>query len=186
MNFDPHPQLVGKHAFLSASKYAWIRYDDEKLEDVYRNHQQAMIGSQLHEFASTAIRLKIKLPRTAKTLNQFVNDVIGFQMASEQVLYYSDNIFGTADAISFKKNVLRIFDLKTGVNKASFDQLLIYTAMFCLEYRIKPQDIDIELRLYQNDEVLILEPVLEEIIPIMEKMVHFDSKIEMFKLEAAE
>lgn len=185
MQFLAHRDLHGKHAFLSASKYSWIRYDDLKLEEVYKNHEAAMIGSQFHDLASQLIRLGVKLPRTQKTLNQFVNDVIGFHMNSEQILFYSDNIFGTADAIAFRKNKLMIFDLKTGViAKASMDQLLIYAAIFCLEYGVKPADIEIELRIYQNDEVLVLEPLLEDIIPIMDKIVRFDQKIEMMKAEA--
>jgi hypothetical protein len=185
MKFNAHTDLNGKHAFLSASKYAWIRYADEKLIEVYRNHQAAQLGTELHGFASQAIRLGIKLPRTTKTLNQFVNDVLGFHMASEQVLFYSDNVFGTADAISFRKNLLRIFDLKTGTNKASMDQLLIYASIFCLEYGYKPADIDIELRIYQNDEVITLIPDLEDIVPIMDKIKAFDQIIDELKLEAS-
>ena len=59
----------------------------------------------------------------------------------EQALYYSDNCFGTADAISFKKNFLRIHDLKTGVTPGSMKQLLIYASMFCLEYNFLPIQI---------------------------------------------
>lgn len=184
MNFNSHYELAGKHAFLSASKYSWIRYSDEKLEEVYANHQAAMIGSQLHEFAANAIRLGIKLPRTSKTLNSYVNDALGYRMVPEQVLYYSDNVFGTADAISFTKNMLRIHDLKTGVSKASMDQLLIYTAIFCLEYGVKPKDIDVELRLYQNDQIEVMIPDLEDITPIMDTIIRFDNRISQMRIEA--
>jgi hypothetical protein len=184
MNFNTHFELAGKHAFLSASKYAWIRYDIAKLEDVYRNHQEAQRGTELHEFAANAIRLGIKLPRTKKTINAFVNDALGFRMTPEQILYFSENVFGTADAISFRQNMLRIHDLKNGVTKASFDQLLIYSALFCLEYRVDPSKIDIELRLYQSDEILVMVPDLEDIVPIMEKIVQFDQRIHEMKLEA--
>lgn len=187
MQFNQHFDLVGRHAFLSASKYSWIRYDDDKLIETWRNSKEAMRGTELHEFASRAIHLGIKLPRTNKTINMFVNDVIGFRMASEQVLFYSDNIFGTADAIKYdsKKNRLMIFDLKNGVSKASFDQLLIYAAMFCLEYHFDPKEIEeIELRIYQNDEVQILFPVLEDIQPIIAKIIKFDQMIETLKAEA--
>jgi hypothetical protein len=190
MIFNSHFELYGKHAFLSASKYSWIRYDDDKFEEVYRNHQAAQLGTELHEFASKAIKLGIKLPRSTKTLNAFVNDALGFRMESEQVLYFSDNAFGTADAISFRKErgsetlMLRIHDLKTGVNKASFDQLLIYVAFFCLEYGVRPAEIDIELRIYQNDEVFILIPDLEDIVPIMDTVKRFDARINQLKAES--
>ena len=75
---------------------------------------------------------------------------IGFKLTPEQVLYYSSNCFGTADAISFKDKFLRIHDLKTGVIPAHVEQLEIYAALFCLEYKVKPQDIGMELRLYQT------------------------------------
>jgi hypothetical protein len=190
VDFNKHFELAGKHAFLSASKYAWIRYDDEKLEDVFRNHQAAQLGSELHDFASRAIKLGIRLPRTAKTLNAFVNDALGYRMASEQILYFSDNVFGTADAISFRKErgsdsmMLRIHDLKNGVNKASMDQLLVYAALFCLEYGVRPGEIDIELRIYQNDEIIFEIPDLDDIVHIMSTIKRFDARINQLKVEA--
>ena len=104
-------------------------------------------------------------------------------MKTEQVLYYSDNAFGTADAISFKNNFLRIHDLKTGITPSSMKQLEIYAALFCLEYSKNPNDIQIELRIYQNDEVLVHEPHPEDILYIMNKIVLFDKRIEKIKLE---
>lgn len=184
MIFNRHFDLVGKHAFLSASTYHWIRYDDDKLEDKFRNSMEAMRGTRLHEFASEAIKLGIKLPRTSQTLNMYVNDAIGFKMTPEVILFYSDNAFGTADAISFKKNKLRIHDLKNGVNKSSMDQLIVYTALFCLEYGIKPGEIEIELRIYQNDEVRILEPELKDVVDVMGIIVRFDNRIQQMKEEA--
>lgn len=85
---------------------------------------------------------------------------------------------GTADAISFRNNTLRIHDLKTGVRPVHIEQLEIYAALFCLEYKIKPADIKIELRIYQNDEVLIHEPAPEDILQIMNKIIHLDKLIE--------
>lgn len=184
MQWNPHFRIQGKHAFLSASKYAWIRYSEDKLVEVFEKSLAAQKGTELHAFASEAIRLGIKLPRSSKTLNMYVNDAIGFKMTPEQVLYYSDNAFGTADTISFRKNLLRIHDLKTGVTPANMDQLLIYVGFFCLEYQIRPGDIDIELRVYQNDEVITLVPETLDIINIMDKIVAFDKRIEQMKIEA--
>ena len=138
-------------------------------------------GTKLHDFAAQCIELGQKLPKSKKTLNMYVNDAIGFRMTPEQVLYYSDNCFGTADAISFRDGLLRIHDLKTGATPAHMEQLMIYAALFCLEYRMKPAEIGMELRLYQSDEILIHEPEVDEIVPIMDKIVSFDKLIQRIK-----
>jgi hypothetical protein len=149
MIFNEHSNLEGQHAFLSASKYSWINYDEDKIDRVYIATLAARRGTELHKFAHEAIRLGVKLPKTSRTLHAYVNDAIGYRMASEQILYYSDNCFGTADTISFRRNQLRIHDLKTGVTQTSEKQLEVYAALFCLEYRIKPLEIETELRIYQ-------------------------------------
>ena len=102
-------------------------------------------------------------------------------MDPEVVLYYSDNVFGTADAISFRNNMLRIHDLKTGTGPVHMEQLLVYAALFCLEYKHKPGEIKTELRIYQNNDIDILAPTAEDILPIMDKIVHFDKLINKFK-----
>ena len=99
-------------------------------------------------------------------------------MSTEVVLFYSERFFGTADAISFRNNFLRIHDLKTGRRPVHMEQLEIYAALFCLEYKIKPGDIRMELRIYQNDEILVHEPTAEDILPIMDKIVHVDKMLE--------
>lgn len=174
MDFNPHYDLKGKHAFLGASKYSWIRYDEMKLIDTYRNFLATQRGTALHDLACQCIKLGVRLPRNNKTLNMYVNDAIGFGMQPEQVLYYSKNCFGTADSIIFQKNMLRIHDLKTGVTPASKDQLLIYAALFCLEYGVKPADIQTELRIYQNDDIDVCVPTPEDILTVMDKIVQFD------------
>lgn len=171
MNFNQHSNLEGMHAFLGASKWHWIKYSDDKLIQTYSNMLAVQRGTELHEFAAQCIRLRQKLPKSNKTLNQYVNDAIGYGLSPEVVLYYSDVFFGTADAIKFdeKKSFLRIHDLKTGVIPAHVEQLEVYAALFCLEYHIKPGEIGMELRLYQNDDVLIFEPTAEDILPIMDR-----------------
>ena len=138
-------------------------------------------GTVLHDFAAQCIKLGQKLPKSQKTLNMYVNDAIGYKMTPEQILYYSENCFGTADSIAFRNGLLRIHDLKTGVIKAHIEQLMIYAALFCLEYKVKPAEIDIELRLYQNNEIEIHEPETDEIVPIMDKIVTFDKVIKKVK-----
>lgn len=181
MNFNEHSRLVGQHAFLGASNYHWLNYDEEKLAMVYRNNLAKERGTELHEFAAQCIRLKQKLQKSKKTLNLYVNDAIGFRMTPEQVLYYSDNCFGTADSISFKNRLLRIHDLKTGETQAHFEQLFIYDALFCLEYNIDPNTITFENRIYQYDDYVIAEPTADDIVPIMRKIIEFDKVVERMK-----
>ena len=182
MIFNPHSELAGKHAFLSASNNYWVNDDDEKLENRFDNALAAARGTALHEFAAQAIDLGIKLPRTDQTLNKYINDAIHLKMTPEQVLFYSYNSFGTADAISFRDNLLRIHDLKTGVKICSFLQLDIYAALFCLEYDVRPGEIRIECRIYQNDEVRIHHSDLDDIVHLMGKIVEYDRLVDEFKV----
>ena len=183
MNFNEHWNLEGKHAFLSASKYHWINYDEDRLISAYRNWKAKERGTRLHSFACECIQLGVKLSHSKRTLNRYVNDAIGYGMTPELILYYSDNCFGTADAISFEDNLLRIHDLKTGSTAASFHQLEVYTALFCLEYNHDPHDIDIVLRIYQSDEVLESVPDPDAISSIMITIVDFDRIIESLRTE---
>lgn len=183
MNFNKHFQIEGRHAFLGASKYHWTNYDEEKIEASYLKFLAIQKGTRLHDFAAECIELGIKLPKTKKTLNLYVNDAIGYKMTPEQALYYSENSFGTADAISFRKNLLRIHDLKTGGSPCNIRQLEIYAALFCLEYDVKPIEIAIELRIYQLDEVLVHEPLPEDIRIIMDKIIVFDKRLNKLKME---
>ena len=185
MNFFPHLDLVGQHAFLGASKYHWINYDDDKLVQAYLSSLAVQRGTELHDFACQCIRLKIPLPRTRKTLNMYVNDALHFGMTPEQPLYFSKNCFGTADAIYFDdaKSFLRIHDLKTGATPAHMEQLQIYAALFCLEYHMKPEHVGMELRIYQNDEIQISMPDSADIAKIMATIIRFDERIEKMKLE---
>ena len=184
MLFNRHINQEGLHAPFGASKSSWLRYSDDKIVEVYQNLKAAEIGTRLHEWAKQTIDLGIKQSRSKKTIYSYVNDAIGFNMSTEVVLYYSDRFFGTADAISFRDNILRIHDLKTGKRPVHIEQLEIYAALFCLEYKIKPVDIKIELRIYQNDEVLVHEPEPQEINNVMNKIVHVNKILE--KLERSE
>lgn len=181
MKFNNHYNLEGLHAPFSASQSSWLRYDDDKATEVYLNKKAAEMGSRIHQWAKETIDLRIKQPRSNKTLYAYVNDAIGFRMSTEVVLYYSDRFFGTADAISFKDNILRIHDLKTGkVGKieSHLEQLEVYAALFCLEYKVKPNDIDIELRVYKNDEVVCHRPTADDILEIIDKIIHLNKLLE--------
>ena len=183
MKFNQHSELEGLHAFLGASKYHWINYDEEKLVQTCINFMAAQKGTELHEYAKMAIELKQRQPKSKKTLCAYINDAITFRMQPEQGLYYSENCFGTCDAISFdeKTKFLRIHDLKTGTTPASMNQLYIYEALFCLEYKQRPFDISSELRIYQNDEILIDVPDPNDIQEIIRKIILFDKKINKIK-----
>lgn len=178
MIFNRHSNLTGLHAPFSPSQSSWLRYDDEKARDVYLNRKAAEMGTRLHQWAKDTIDLGIKQPRSKKTIYAYVNDAIGFKMDTEVVLFYSERFFGTADAISFRNNVLRIHDLKTGRRPVDMEQLEIYAALFCLEYRVKPGDIEMELRIYQNDEILIHNPTAEDILPIMDHIIRLDKLLQ--------
>lgn len=183
MQFIQHKNLEGLHAPFSPSQPSWLRYDDQKALEVYDNRKAAEMGTILHQWAKTTIDLGIKQPRSKKTIYSYVNDAIGYRMNTEVVLYYSDRFFGTADTISFRDNFLRIHDLKTGKMPAKMEQLEVYAALFCLEYKVKPKDIEMELRIYQNDEILYHNPTAEDIIPVMDKIVHLDKLLEKIDYE---
>lgn len=193
MIFNNHEKLEGQHAFLGASTYHWLRWDDETLEKRYYGQYSQMIGTELHVLAKDLIQNRIKLAKSDKkiiditlgrlnipkgaydseeiliNLLPFVNDAIGFRMTPEVLLYYSINCFGTTDTIAFDEfnKVLRIHDYKSGITPSKMDQLMIYAALFCLEYKKNPFDFVTELRIYQNGEILIMNPEPTEIEGVM-------------------
>ena len=101
----------------------------------------------------------------------YIKDANGFRLDPEVDLKYAEDFYGTADAILYKKDeFLRIHDLKTGTTPASLRQLEIYAAFCCLEYNIDPASVFIELRIYQNDEILIGNPTGEDIKALMDQV----------------
>ena len=186
MNFIKHSNLEGLHAPFSPSQSSWLRYDEEKAAEVYANKKAAEMGTRLDAWAKETIDLGIKQPRSKRTIYDYVNDAIGFKMSTEVVLFYSERFFGTADAISFRNGMLRIHDLKTGKSgkiEDHMEQLEIYAALFCLEYKVKPGDISMELRVYKNDEVLVHNPTAEDILPIMDKIISLDKLLQRLEYE---
>lgn len=168
MNFNDHSKLEGLHAFLSPSSVSWLNYDADKLVNTYINLQAKEKGTEDHEFAATCIRRRQKIYKTDENLSNYINESISYRMSPEVVLYYSDYCFGTADAISFQKNELRIHDLKTGQLPGKMEQLEIYAALFCLEYNQDPTSIFIELRIYQYGEVFVYNPEPQRILEVMD------------------
>ena len=210
MNWHDHTYDVPKdsHALLSGSRYSWLNYDEEKLFNYLTSSYATTIGTLIHELAAKLIKHQIKVckndarkmiilhlvdngvPRAVIDVERYlenfvayVNDAIGFGMRPEQVLKYSENAYGTADAILFneKKQFLRIHDYKSGVTQPNLHQLEIYAAFFCLEYHIQPKDISMELRIYWNNEIITGLPTAADIVPIMDQTIAFDKFIKNLK-----
>lgn len=187
MNFNKHYDLEGKHAFLSPSKMSWLRYSRDDMRNAYFNAMAAARGTKLHAMAKDLITEGIKVRGNKQTFAAYVNDAIGYGMTPEQPLYFSQNCFGTTDAITYKDGLLRIHDLKTGVGPAHLEQLEIYAALFMLEYEralsIKPMDTKIVLRIYQNDDVTEEELDPEQLKSIMDIIREKDEWVDELRME---
>lgn len=171
--FNKHPELEGKHSFLSPSSPAWLRYDDQKLERRFMEHIAHLRGTEEHEFAARAIKLGHRMADVPLTVNMYINDSIAWRLKPEVSLYWSPVCFGTADAVGFSErdNMLRISDLKTGKSPTSMDQLVVYAALFCLEYEFnKPWEIDFELRIYQSNKIKLHVPDPDEVFHAMDRI----------------
>ena len=185
MQWNDHSRDVpaGAHALFGASNYAWLNYDVEKAIQYYNAIQARKRGVELHETAHRCIDDGLQL-KGRTYLAKYVNDAIGFRMRTEQPLKYSNRFFGTSDAIIFdeKHSILRIHDLKTGVTPAKLDQLLIYAALFCLEYHKNPMDIEHELRIYQNNcDVIADNPDGSQIADVMDHIRTLDNALEEYE-----
>lgn len=179
--FNKHYGMAGKHAIFGASKPSWLNYDKDKVVNAYYNSDAAERGTRLHALAAECIDLGVKQAKSKKTFCNYVNDAIGFRMKPEVLLYVNENFFGTADAIIYENGKLRIHDLKTGTGPVHPEQLRIYAAYFCIEYKVKPEEISFELRIYQNDEIAVDIPDPAEIRKIMDKVKEVDTIIRNLK-----
>ena len=171
MIFNEHLNLKTDHAFLSPSQPRWLNYEDDKLIASYSSYKATQRGTILHAFAAQCISLGQRLEKVDKTINLYVNDSIDFVMTPEQVLYYSDYAWGTCDSICFRDKILRVHDYKSGSTKAHPEQLFVYCALFCLEYKIKPSDIVFVTRIYQNNRFYEDHPEPALILQIMDIIV---------------
>lgn len=181
MNWNNYSHLRGKHAFLSPSGHYWLRYSEEKLIQVFENQQKIVQGTRLHKLAEDLIVLGVSVEDRAEALYAFVNDALYYDMDPEVVLYYSENCFGTADAICYdeKTGILRIHDLKTGVTPGSMHQLMVYAALFVLDYGIYPKEII--LRIYQGEEIIEHSPSREELQDVISVIESQNAIIESLK-----
>lgn len=111
------------------------------------------------------------------TVKDYINDGVSMRMNVEEVIYYSDYFFGTSDTLLFKNNKLVIHDLKTGMTQPHMEQLMIYAALFCLQHKVAPGTIEMELVIYQNADKEFYYPGADEILPIMDKIVTIDKAL---------
>lgn len=212
MNWNSHSNLIGKHALFNPSGYTWMNYDLENggIDSVFQRYKAqyaTVIGTTLHEYAETRIKHRLTMMKGEKNgvlmylldkgiprsvidldymydnLRHYVNDSIGFKMDPEVVLFYSDNCFGTTDAIYFRDKHLRIHDYKSGKGTPHIEQPRAYAALFCLEYGIKPKDIETELYIYHSDEVIEEMTDPEIIENTMKQIIELDKIIAKWKAE---
>jgi hypothetical protein len=209
MNYNDLGKYKGTHAMFGASQYSWINYPDPKMIiEKYKSKKAADFGTKIHEIAAKLITLCKKLPKSypairllliyalgydtelitdivMDTLRMYVNDAIGFGMDAEQLVFYSEYFYGTADAISMSetKSLLRIHDLKTGKTPARLEQLLIYAAYYCLQHDKDPRDLFFELRIYQQGDVIIGRPTAAELTLLMNKIITFNKVIQEYESE---
>jgi hypothetical protein len=183
--FNSHPKVEGTHAFLSPSKYHWLRDDPEKLIARLENARATERGTRLHAWAAEAITFERYQPRDGDYLCHYINDALDLGLFPEKELFYSFNCFGTVDAIGFDPVAmfLRIHDLKTGTSKASFDQLYVYAAIFCLEYEFRPFEINGELRIYQADGYQTETIDRSYLATVYDKIRHDDQIIEEYRAQ---
>ena len=212
MNWNTHSNLIGRHALFNPSGVTWLNYsleeeDIDKIFQRYKGQYAATIGTCLHEYAEKRIRYRLRMYKSDKNsvlmelldkgipltvidldyvydnLMHYVNDAIGFRMDPEVVLFYSDNCYGTTDAIYFRNKELRIHDYKSGKTTPHIEQPLIYSALFCLEYGVKPRDITTNLRIYQADGVIETTPTSEEMEHAMKQIIALDKIVNNWKAE---
>ena len=154
-------------------KVSGIRDLSKNIESwIYCKYKYQDSKQEINEFGMKLVQNVGYLPKEVfEAVKCYVNDGIEYKMTVEQPLIFSTNVFGTADTIAFRNNTLRIHDLKTGALPAHMEQLETYAALFCLEYGFKPSNIKTELRLYQWDGVVVKEPTVEDILPIMDRII---------------
>lgn len=212
MIWNEHSELRGKHAVFAPSNPSFLNYSlSRESEDVifqrFASQYSSQIGTIVHDFAEERILYNQKLHKTNKSdllirllkagippividldyifanLIPYVNDAISFRMDPEVVLKYSDDCFGTTDAICYRDKELVIHDLKTGKMPVHMDQLLVYAALFFLEYKLSPNTTSTVLRIYQASDILEDRPEAERIKAAMEQIVELDKKVKKWKAE---
>lgn len=81
----------------------------------------------------------------------------------------------------FEKTCLEFMTISRVRFRPILSSLKYTPALFCLEYRVKPTDIETELRIYQSDDILCHNPTADDISAIMNKIIVSDKIIKKIK-----
>ena len=76
----------GTHAIIGASKYAWVNYDRESLENSVVSYYSPAIGTILHGLVSKLVRTKIKVNRTE------ARKLISESKYKKQIMYCTNDV----------------------------------------------------------------------------------------------
>ena len=169
-----HKITSTKDMINSIEEFMFNKYYIEKYDSLSSEGSRVMLCFK---------KLIKQYPEMLNCVKSYVNDTIGYKMHPEVVLYFSDDLFGTSDALIFNKKdkLLRIHDLKTGATLAHVEQLMGYAALFCLEQHIDPMSINYELCIYQGNDILVATPDGSDVKPFYDWYVEADEALREFK-----
>lgn len=172
---------VGTEIHEWCASQIFLRHKASGLREIYKDIETHIyekynsVEYGLSDFGFTLLKnLKYIPEETFGTVKNYINDCVGFGMEAEVLIDFTDNFFGTADAVRFDGKSLKIFDLKTGSVPAKIEQLLIYACLYFLKYKLDPKEHPVELRIYQGNDILRAIPEANDLIPIMNTIIHFD------------
>ena len=172
-----HKVTNSKELVKDIDSYIFQKYENYFSTQLYKDltssgytidERRAILKKECSRELSCLRYVACNYPQAIETVRSYINDAIGFKMHPEVVLKYTDDFRGKADALLFDKNTLRIHDLKTGSGPVHLEQLLGYAALFCLQYHITPSNLSMELRIYQNGDVLIVNPTGDDVQKIID------------------
>lgn len=132
--FNNHDNLKGKHALFAPSQSSWLRYDDDKIVERYKNQYRTALGTEIHDFAAAQIELSHKYT----SVRELIKDIETFIYC--KYTYLSDDLvigdYGKR-LLSNLRNVPRdVFDvlrlyINDGISfKMNVEQGLMYSENF--------------------------------------------------------
>jgi len=169
-----HKITSNKETFNSIDEYIFNKYYDQEMDSISKTGNRIL---------SCLKQVTKNQPEFIENIRAYVNDAIGYKMYPEVVLYFTDEFFGTTDALIFneKERLLRVHDLKTGVSIVHVEQLMGYAALFCLEQNIDPLTINYELRIYQGNDILVATPDGNDVKQFVDQYLAFDKEVKIFE-----
>ena len=131
MIFKEHSNLKGSHAVFGASKSSWLRYSPEKMRDAIIAQYRVALGTDIHEFASSQIKLNHKVTNI-KHLKNSIEDFIFYKYK------YDDDIsdYGSKLLIHLKELPEEVYEtVKLYINdsigyRMTTEQPLYYSDLF--------------------------------------------------------